>query len=60
MLDNADYRARTMNLLGPDHYPACPGCGDLCGLLAQRCANCGAQLYADPPPAHVIIPGRAR
>lgn len=29
-----------------DHFPVCPGCGDLCGVLAQVCANCKAQLYS--------------
>lgn len=29
------------------HYPACPSCGNLCGRLAQVCADCGALLFVD-------------
>lgn len=28
-----------------DHYPTCPRCGNLCGRLAARCADCHAKLY---------------
>jgi hypothetical protein len=28
-----------------DHYPTCPRCGSLCGVLAEVCADCGERLY---------------
>jgi tRNA(Ile2) C34 agmatinyltransferase TiaS len=40
----AKYQARWDNLL-PDHFPSCPRCGNLCGRLAVRCADCGARLF---------------
>jgi hypothetical protein len=27
-----------------DHYPACPRCGNICGVCATKCADCGARL----------------
>lgn len=36
--------ADRLNAVQLDHFPACPSCGDLMGLLATRCASCGASL----------------
>lgn len=30
--------------VAPDHYPVCTGCGNLCGVLAQICVDCGTRL----------------
>lgn len=45
MTTTAAGRAAQDNGLAPDHFPACPHCGNLCGKLARLCADCGAFLY---------------
>jgi ribosomal protein L32 len=27
-----------------DHYPSCPRCGNICGVAATKCWECGARL----------------
>ncbi len=44
-VDSGEYRARRHEAVTGDHFPACPRCGDLCGRLAQVCAECGTRLY---------------
>lgn len=45
---NAALDAAASDRIQPDHYPACPRCGNLCGVLAVICADCGARLYLEP------------
>lgn len=42
--DNANYRAFALEMSSSDRYPVCPKCGNLCGVLAVVCADCGARL----------------
>jgi ribosomal protein L32 len=43
--DTARLRADRTDVMSADHYPECPSCGDLCGVLAEKCSSCGAYLY---------------
>lgn len=45
---NAALDAAASDRIQPDHYPACPRCGNLCGVLARVCVDCGARLYPEP------------
>lgn len=51
MSDTADRRAARSDAYALDHFPTCPHCGNLCGRLASKCADCGAQLY----PSHLAL-----
>jgi hypothetical protein len=42
--DQAEYVQGSHERVTPDHYPACPRCGDLCGVLATVCVGCGTRL----------------
>lgn len=44
--DTAAMRAERSDHVAADHYPVCPSCGNLCGLLARICADCHAPLMA--------------
>ena len=43
--DSAAYRAHAREMASSDRYPVCPACGNLCGVLARICADCGARLH---------------
>ena len=43
--------SRQLERATPDHLPTCPHCGNLCGRLATKCADCGCALY----PPHVTL-----
>ena len=47
MPQNAALDAAASDRIQPDHYPACPRCGNLCGVLARICVDCGARLYTE-------------
>ena len=51
--NDAEQTARSLDAMAPDHYPTCPNCGDLCGMLAVICVECGARLYE---PGFAIMP----
>lgn len=51
MTDTAASRQRANDLNALDHFPTCPHCGNLCGRLATKCADCGCALY----PPHVTL-----
>lgn len=46
-VSNRRSQQRTMDLLGFDHYPCCPHCGNVCAQQARVCFQCGTHLYED-------------
>ena len=41
---SASHLAKVNDCAALDHLPTCPSCGNLCGMLAEICADCGARL----------------
>jgi hypothetical protein len=56
--DSASYRQLATDRNAPDHLPACPRCGNLCGVMAVICVDCGSRLYLDDD--HLPIPRLGR
>lgn len=42
--ETAAWRQEAADRGTDDHYPSCPYCGNLCGLLAVICVDCGTRL----------------
>jgi len=59
---NARALADATDALQPDHFPACPNCGNLCGKLARICVDCGWRLYEEgvDPPGRIVKPSTER
>ena len=51
MSDTAARRAHRADFYALDGYPTCPRCFNICGRLASKCADCGAELF----PSHLAL-----
>lgn len=55
----ASWRAMHDDVTTGDHYPTCPRCGDLCGVLAAICVNCGCRLRLSDVESRAMQPNAA-